>query len=170
MLSCSPCVLNWHVSGVRRRCQTFWNRTGTRQLGSQPACSGSSDSCSCGESARTDLGSSCGRSRRGTTPTSATISVIRAMTKLGLPRVNVTNGCFFFKNWANPGLFFVCFRSFQTNNTIFNTNQCEKMSCPSSIRRRDSNPRPLKCESPPITTRPIMTNSCSGSSSRYIWK
>ena len=40
------------------------------------------------------------------------------MTKLGLPRVNVTNGCFFFKNWANPGLFFVYFRSFQTNNTI----------------------------------------------------
>ena len=23
-----------------------------------------------------------------------------------------------FKNWANPGLFFVYFRSFQTNNTI----------------------------------------------------
>ena len=28
------------------------------------------------------------------------------------------------------------------------------MSCPSSILRRDSNPQPLKCESPPITTRP----------------
>ena len=28
------------------------------------------------------------------------------------------------------------------------------MSCPSSIRRRDSNPRPLQRESPPITTRP----------------
>ena len=28
------------------------------------------------------------------------------------------------------------------------------MSCPSSIRRRDSNPRPLDCEPPPITTRP----------------
>ena len=26
--------------------------------------------------------------------------------------------------------------------------------CPSSIRCRDSNPRPLECESPPITTRP----------------
>ena len=24
----------------------------------------------------------------------------------------------FYKNWANPGLFFVYFRSFQTNNTI----------------------------------------------------
>ena len=28
------------------------------------------------------------------------------------------------------------------------------MSCPSSTRRRDSNPRPLERESPPITTRP----------------
>ena len=33
---------------------------------------------------------------------------------------------FFLKNWANPGLFFVYFRSFQTNNTIFTTNECEK--------------------------------------------
>ena len=31
-------------------------------------------------------------------------------------------------------------------------NICEK--CPSSIRYRDSNPRPLEVESPPITTRP----------------
>ena len=59
---------------------------------------------------------------------------------------------FFFKKWANLGLFFVYFRSFQTNNTIFTTNQCEK--CPSSIWRWDSNPRPLEHESPPITTRP----------------
>ena len=28
------------------------------------------------------------------------------------------------------------------------------MSCPSSIRCRDSNPQTLECESPPITTRP----------------
>ena len=28
------------------------------------------------------------------------------------------------------------------------------MSFPSSMRRRDSNPQPLECESPPITTRP----------------
>ena len=33
----------------------------------------------------------------------------------------------FFK-WASPGLFFVYFRSFQTNFTIFTTNTCEKMS------------------------------------------
>ena len=45
---------------------------------------------------------------------------------------------------ANPGVFFVYFRSFQTTNSIFTTNQCEKMSCPSSIRHRDSNPRPLE--------------------------
>ena len=55
-----------------------------------------------------------------------------------------------FLKWANPGLFFVYFRSFQTNNTIFTTNQCEK--CPSCIRRWDSNPRPLERESPSITT------------------
>ena len=48
----------------------------------------------------------------------------------------------FLKKWATPGLFFVYFRSFQTNNTIFTTNQCEKTSCPSRIRRWDSNPRP----------------------------
>ena len=49
----------------------------------------------------------------------------------------------FFK-LANPGLFFVYFRSsFQTNIiTIFTTNKCEK--CSSSIR--DSNPRPSERE------------------------
>ena len=31
---------------------------------------------------------------------------------------------------------------------------CEKMLCPSSIWRRDSNPRPSEHESPPITTTP----------------
>ena len=34
---------------------------------------------------------------------------------------------YFFK-WANPGLFFVYFRYFQTNNTIFAANHREKMS------------------------------------------
>ena len=60
----------------------------------------------------------------------------------------------FFKKWANPGLFFIYFWYFQTNNKNFTPNQFEKMSCPSSIRRWDSNPRPLKRESPPITTSP----------------
>ena len=59
----------------------------------------------------------------------------------------------FFKK-GQPSLFSNYFRSFQTNNKIFTTNQCEKMSCPSSIRGRDSNPRPLEHEPPPITTRP----------------
>ena len=36
---------------------------------------------------------------------------------------------FFIKKWANPGLFFVYFWSFQANIiTIFTTNICEKMS------------------------------------------
>ena len=61
---------------------------------------------------------------------------------------------FLFLKWAIPGLFFIYFRSFQINNSIFTTNECEKMSCQSSIPRQDSNPRPLECESPPITTRP----------------
>ena len=56
------------------------------------------------------------------------------------------------KKWANPGLFWF-FRSFQTNNANFTTNQCEKMSkCPSSIQCWDSNPRPYKHESSPVTT------------------
>ena len=59
-----------------------------------------------------------------------------------------------FKKWANPDLFLVYFLFFQTNNTTFTTNQCEKMSCPSSIQRQDSNSRPSERESPPITTRP----------------
>ena len=56
----------------------------------------------------------------------------------------------FFK-WANPGLFFVYFRSFQTNNTNFTINV---KKCPSSIQSWDSNPRPYAPESSPITTRP----------------
>ena len=60
----------------------------------------------------------------------------------------------FFK-WANPGLFLVYFLSFQSKNTIFSTNQCEKMSkCPFSIWHQDLNPQPYKHESSPINTRP----------------
>ena len=59
----------------------------------------------------------------------------------------------FFLKWANPGLFFVYFRFFQTNIiTIFTTNICKK--CPSSIRCWDSNRRTSERESLPITTRP----------------
>ena len=38
----------------------------------------------------------------------------------------------FFEKWANGGLFLIYFWSFQTSNTLFTTNQCEKMSCLSS--------------------------------------
>ena len=56
---------------------------------------------------------------------------------------------------GQPGLFFVYFWSFQANIiTISTTNQCEKMSCPSSIWCQDSNSWPLKHEFSPITTRP----------------
>ena len=59
----------------------------------------------------------------------------------------------FFK-WANPGFFFHSSPSFQTNNTFFTTNQCEKMSIRSSKRCWDLIPRPLEHESLLITTRP----------------
>ena len=52
-------------------------------------------------------------------------------------------------------LFFVYFQSFQSNNTIFKANQCEK--CPSSIWALDLNPRPLEHELSNITTRPGLT-------------
>ena len=44
-----------------------------------------------------------------------------------LPDSN-TRKLFFFKKkrLTNPSLFFVYFRSFQTNNTFFTTNECEK--------------------------------------------
>ena len=57
----------------------------------------------------------------------------------------------FFK-WANPGLFLIYFWSFQTNNTIFKTIQCENVT--SSLRCADLNPQPLEHESSPITNRP----------------
>ena len=57
----------------------------------------------------------------------------------------------FLKKWANPGLFFVYFWSFQTNTiTIFTTNTCEKMSIqymvlefePTTFRMRVSSHNP----------------------------
>ena len=53
----------------------------------------------------------------------------------------------FFLKMGKPWALFVYFRSFQTNNTILTTNQCEKY--PSSIQRRDSNPQPHEHESSP---------------------
>ena len=63
--------------------------------------------------------------------------------------------CFFLKKMGELDLFFVYFRSFQTKNTIFTTNQSPKYpKCPSSIWRIDLNPQPFEQESSPITTRP----------------
>ena len=60
---------------------------------------------------------------------------------------------FFLNKWANPGLFFVYFLSFQTNIiTICTKIRCEK--CPNRIQCQDSNQQPLECESLPITTIP----------------
>ena len=58
----------------------------------------------------------------------------------------------FFKKWAIPGLFFVYFWSYSNKQYNFYNNS--KWKNPSSIQRRDLNPRPLEHESPPITTRP----------------
>ena len=60
---------------------------------------------------------------------------------------------FFLKNWANSGLFFVLFSVFFKQTLQF-LQQINVKKCPSSIRRRDSNPRPFEHESSPITTRP----------------
>ena len=58
----------------------------------------------------------------------------------------------FFLKKGHPRTLFHLFSSFQTNITIFTTNKGENY--PSNIWRWDSNPQPLKHESPPVTTRP----------------
>ena len=55
-----------------------------------------------------------------------------------------------FLDGPTPASFSFIFGPFQTNNTIFTTNICEK--CPSSIQCRDLNPQPSEGESLPITT------------------
>ena len=62
----------------------------------------------------------------------------------------------FFK-WASPGLFFVYFRSFQSNNTIFTTNICEKMSIQYMVLGFE--PTTFIHESPPITTWLVLERS-----------
>ena len=54
---------------------------------------------------------------------------------------------------GQPRPLFHLFSVFSNKLYNFATNQCEKMSWPSSIRLQDSNPWPLEHESPPITTR-----------------
>ena len=54
---------------------------------------------------------------------------------------------------GHPGLFFVYFWFFSNQQFCFK--QINVKKCPSTIRRRDSNPRPFEHElSSPITTRP----------------
>ena len=60
----------------------------------------------------------------------------------------------FFK--GQPRSLFHLFSAFSNKQYNFKTNQCEKMSCPSSIRCQDSNPRPLDHESSLIITRPAL--------------
>ena len=74
-------------------------------------------------------------------------------------KLGLTCLLFVFFKCANPGLFFIYFWSFQTNNIIFTTNQCEK--CPPSIWHRDSNPQPHVHQSSPITTRQGLPPSAS---------
>ena len=52
-----------------------------------------------------------------------------------------------------PGLFFVYFRSFQTDIIQF-LQQTNVKKCPSSLLCLDRNPQPSEHKSPQITTRP----------------
>ena len=64
-----------------------------------------------------------------------------------------------FLNGPSPASFSFIFGLFQTNiNTILE--QINVKKCPSSIQHQDSNPRPSKRESPPITTRPGLLSNC----------
>ena len=63
-----------------------------------------------------------------------------------------------FRSWAlayfHISLWYVSSSVFFKKQYNFSKNQCEKMSCPSSIRHWDLNPWPLKHESSSLTTRP----------------
>ena len=59
---------------------------------------------------------------------------------------------FFLKIGPTPASFLFIFGLFK--QTIQFLQQINVKKCPSSIRRWDSNPRPLERESTPITTRP----------------
>ena len=59
---------------------------------------------------------------------------------------------FYFFKWAILDLFFVYFHLFK--QILQFLQQIIVKKCPSNIRCWDSNPQPLKHESPPITTRP----------------
>ena len=60
---------------------------------------------------------------------------------------------FFLKIGPTPASFLFLFSVFFKQTLQF-LQQINVKKCPSSIRRRDSNPRPFEHESSPITTRP----------------
>ena len=66
-----------------------------------------------------------------------------------------------FLNGPTPASFSNIF-GLSKQTIIFFTTQCEKMSCPSSIRRRELNPRPLEHALSPITSRPGLMPKPSG--------
>ena len=80
-------------------------------------------------------------------------------------RISYKEVWFFFKKIGQPWPLFRLFLVFQTIGAIFITNQCAKMSCPSSIWCWDWNTWPLEHESSPITTR----QDFLGSMILYIW-
>ena len=82
----------------------------------------------------------------------------------------VPNNCFF-KKWANLGLFLFIFGLFNQTIQFFYKKSMWKISkCPSSIWCRDSNQRPFKHESSPITTGPRLPPKTFWmmSTSRYL--
>ena len=83
-----------------------------------------------------------------------------------------TDPAVFFKKMGQHRPLFRLFAVFSNKQykTIFTTNQCEKMSCPSSIWRRDSNLRPSERESPPITTRPGLPPKANPAVHRLLLK
>ena len=71
-----------------------------------------------------------------------------------LSKLKVTGNKNSFKNWAILSLFLIYFHLFKQTLQFLQQIYVKKMLCPSSIRCRDTNPRPLEHESPLITTRP----------------
>ena len=105
----------------------------------------------------------CRRSRFEPRPPSSTASasVTRTSSSTEVKDSETASGWVppWFLKVGQPGLFFVYFPSFQTNNT-FLLQKINVKKCPSSIRRRDLNPRPFEQESSLITTRPGLPGGC----------
>ena len=76
---------------------------------------------------------------------------------------------FFSFKMGQPRPLFVYFRSFSNKHYKF-LQQIDVKKCPSSIQCRDSNPRPLECESPPKTTRPGLPSLHFICLSTILWR